>query len=62
MIRATGLLTARQAAEQLAISTRKLWELTQRRDIPSIRIGRSVRYAPADLAAYVDAKRREVMP
>lgn len=51
------LLTARQAAAQLAISLRKLWELTQRREVPSIRIGRAVRYAADDLAAYIDAQR-----
>lgn len=51
------LLTARQAAAQLAISTRKLWELSNRREIASIRIGRSVRYAPNDLAAYIASQR-----
>jgi excisionase family DNA binding protein len=50
------LLTSRQAAEALAISERKLWDLTKRGDIPVVRIGRSVRYAPADLQAWIESK------
>lgn len=49
------LLTARQAAAALAISARKLWSLTNIGDVPSVRIGRAVRYDPADLAAWIDA-------
>ena len=52
-IDADQLLTARQAAAQLAISTRKLWEMSNKGDIPLIRIGRAVRYAPDDIAAYI---------
>lgn len=51
------LLTARQAAAMLAISTRKLWELANRGEIPCIRIGRAVRYAPDDLKAYIASQR-----
>lgn len=48
---ATGpLLTARQAAAAFAISERKLCSLTNIGDVPSVRIGRAVRYDPADLA------------
>ena len=53
----TRLLTAKEAAEYLAISTRKLWELTNRGEIPSIRIDRSVRYTQIDLDAYVATQR-----
>jgi excisionase family DNA binding protein len=52
------LLTAAEAAEALAISERTLWALTDRGEIPAIRIGRSVRYAVEDLRAWVDAQRR----
>lgn len=52
-----GLLSARQAAERLGISTRKLWELSNRREIPVIRIGRAVRYSADDLRDYIDAQR-----
>jgi excisionase family DNA binding protein len=48
------LLTPRTAATALAISPRKLWELTNRREIACVRIGRSVRYRPEFLAAYLD--------
>jgi excisionase family DNA binding protein len=41
------LLTPRQAAQALAISERTLWTLTDRGDVPCVRIGRLVRY-PAD--------------
>jgi excisionase family DNA binding protein len=51
------LLTARQAADRLAISERTLWELTNRGDLPCVRLGRSVRYDPADLEAWVQANK-----
>jgi len=51
------LLNARNAARALAISTRKLWELTNCRDIPSVRIGRRVLYDPSDLRAWIDKQK-----
>jgi len=51
------LLTAREAAEELTISERTLWTLTKAGEIPSVRIGRSVRYLPSDLSDYVIACR-----
>lgn len=56
--RPEGLLTTKQAAAFLSISTRKLWELTNGRDIPCIRIGRAMRYAPDDLHAYISRQRQ----
>lgn len=47
------LLTTREAAIALAISERKLWELTNRKEIPSVRIGRAVRYRITDLEEFV---------
>jgi excisionase family DNA binding protein len=47
------LLTARDAAKALAISERTLWTLTNRGDVPVVRLGRSVRYDPDDLRAFV---------
>ncbi len=56
---ATGLLLrSRDASRALAISERTLWALTQRGEIPCIRIGRSVRYSRADLEAYIAARRQ----
>ncbi|MAT68933.1 MAG: hypothetical protein CMJ58_05360 [Planctomycetaceae bacterium] len=52
------LLTPRDAAQRLAISPRKLWALTASGDVPCVRIGRSVRYDAADLAAWIDAQKR----
>ncbi len=51
------LLTARQAAAALAISKRKLWSLTNIGDVPSVKIDRAVRYDPADLAAFITARK-----
>ena len=51
------LVDKRGAARLLSISERKLWELTNRREIPHVRIGKSVRYAPADLREWVDTIR-----
>lgn len=44
------LLTADEAAGRLRISTRTLARLTARGDVPCVRLGRLVRYRPADLA------------
>ena len=54
------LLTAAEAARALAISPRTLWALTQRGEIPALKIGRrAVRYNRRDLLAYVDQLRQE---
>ncbi len=47
------LLTVRQAAKVLSISERTLWTLTANKEIPPVRFGRSVRYDPADLRAWI---------
>jgi excisionase family DNA binding protein len=47
------LLTIREAAAALAISERTLWTLTDTGAVPCVRVGRSVRYAPADLENYI---------
>jgi len=48
------LLKASEAAQVLAISERLLWSLTNRSEIPCVRIGRAVRYDPADLRAWIE--------
>lgn len=53
----TVLVDCATAAKLLAISARHLWSLTASRQIRCIRIGRSVRYSPADLQAFVDSRR-----
>ena len=47
------LLRPREAAALLAISERTLWDLSNRGNLPCVRLGRSVRYDPRDLAAWV---------
>jgi excisionase family DNA binding protein len=54
---ATLLLTARQAAQALAIGERTLWELTRQNAIPCVRIGRAVRYSPLDLQAWIESRK-----
>jgi len=56
------LLTARQAAEALAISPRTLWELTARGELPALRIpgrgrARAIRYAVEDLQRWIQRTR-----
>ena len=51
------LLSAREAAAALSIGRRKLWELTNRGEIPCVRIGRAVRYDPRDLLGWIDRQK-----
>jgi hypothetical protein len=51
------LLTAREAAEVLRISEKKLWSLSSPRGpIPVVRLDRSVRYAVAELQAVIASR------
>ncbi len=51
------LLTAREAADVLRISERTLWTLTQEGELPSVRVGRSVRYDQGDLAGWIVSRK-----
>jgi len=51
------LLTSGEAAKWLRISERTLWTITKSGALPSIRIGRSVRYALVDLEHYLERHR-----
>ena len=42
-----------QAARMLGISERKLWELTNRREIPHAKLGRATLYRVADLEQWL---------
>jgi excisionase family DNA binding protein len=53
------LLKPREAADVLGICARSLWTLTQREELPCVRIGRSVRYDMADLVAFIEAKKNK---
>jgi hypothetical protein len=52
------LLSTRDAARALAVSARTLWGLTSPRGpIPCVRLGRAVRYSPADLQFYIERQK-----
>lgn len=49
------LLTARDAAKALAVCEKSLWNFTQPRGtLPAVKLGRAVRYDPADLQAFIE--------
>ncbi len=47
------LVSVRDAAKLLAVCEKSLWSLTNRGELPSVKIGRSVRYSLADLQAFI---------
>ena len=51
------LLSAPDAAKVLSIGQRKLWELTNCRQIQCVRVGRRVLYDPHDLRAWIDKQK-----
>lgn len=51
------LLTAREAADALAISMRTLYTLTKTGQLAAVRIGRGVRYAKDDLEKFIASQR-----
>ncbi len=53
----TPLLTVREAADVLRISERTLWSLTNAKKLPSVRVGRSVRYDQNDLATWIASQK-----
>jgi excisionase family DNA binding protein len=56
------LVGANDAAEILSISQRLLWTLTNKGDIPCVRIGRRILYAPSDLTAWVESMKQGDIP
>lgn len=48
------LIDAKSASVMLSLGTRTIWSLTKCNAIPSHRIGRAVRYCPAELRAWID--------
>jgi predicted DNA-binding transcriptional regulator AlpA len=55
------LLRPADAAKALAISESKLWSMTAGRQIPCVRIGKSVRYCPASLRAWIEQQKIEAL-
>ncbi len=52
--RSEGLLTVKETARALHISERTLHNLSE---IPRVRIGRSVRFDPKDIAEFVESRK-----
>ena len=48
------MLTAKEVAHRLSISSSKVYQLLQQGAIPGVRIGASVRVDPTDLAKFVE--------
>ena len=46
-------LRPREAAQALGLSARKLWELTNRNEIPHVHVGRAVLYPVDSLRAWL---------
>jgi len=50
----TKLITVREQAALLSVSTRHLHDLTRQRLVPVVRLGRSIRYNPQAVAAALE--------
>jgi excisionase family DNA binding protein len=54
---AEALLTTAQVAELLAVSERTIKRLVARRGLRCVRLGRSLRFDPADVSRFVAARK-----
>ena len=54
----TGLLSVREVAERLAVSRKTVYRLLERGDLPSVKIGWTVRVHPDDLAEFIKTNRK----
>jgi excisionase family DNA binding protein len=52
------LLSVRDAAGRLGVSTAMVYALAERGELPHIRVSNAIRIAPADVAAFIAARRR----
>ena len=53
------LLTTKDVARLLAVSPRKVWELSNCGELPPIRIGRAVRFDQKDVELFIKRRRKE---
>jgi excisionase family DNA binding protein len=51
------LLTAEEVAERLRVRTRHVYEPVKKGELVGLRIGRYLRFDPADLPAYTEGQR-----
>ncbi len=54
------LLKTKEAAKFLALSEKTLWNLTNAGEIRAVRMGRLVRYDPADLEEFVEKSKTKI--
>ncbi len=54
---ATTFITIDELAARLGTSTRHIRRLVAERRIPYVKVGRLVRFDPADIAAWIDGRR-----
>ena len=53
------LLKPDEVAKTLSICPRTLWTLTRQGKIPCVRINRSVRYDPRDIAEFINNQKKQ---
>jgi len=53
------LWTVQELAQYLGTGTRYVYRLTSERRIRSVRVGKTVRFRPEDVAAWLDAETRD---
>jgi excisionase family DNA binding protein len=51
-----GLLTVREVAESMRVSTMTVYRLIKAEELPAIRVGKHFRIRRRDLAGYLDAR------
>ena len=56
-IHAPRLLTIREAADRLGIATETAYVLARRKELPSLKVGGSVRVDPVELEQWLDERR-----
>lgn len=56
---AVKLIKPRDVAKMLSVGMTQVYRLAKDREIPSVTIGKSIRFDPADVLEYIRAQRRE---
>jgi excisionase family DNA binding protein len=55
---ADNLLTVREVAARLSVSTATVYKLAERGELPHVRVSNALRFEPAELASFVAAGRQ----
>jgi len=55
--RATDLITVREVASRLSVSTATVYKLCDRGELPHVRVSNAIRFAPVDLAGFIARSR-----